>query len=665
MVRMIQKILIANRGEIAVRILHTARKMGIATVAVYSGSDRDALHVRQADETWFLGDGDLSETYLNIQKLIRIAKDTGAQAIHPGYGFLSENADFAKSCEKSGIIFIGPSSGAITLMGNKIRSRDIAKELNIPVTKSFEGEIGKLAKMQKVLPYPILIKAAAGGGGKGMKIVRTPEELKPSLESASREAQNYFSDGTVYIEQYLEEPRHIEVQVLGDHSGNFIHLFERECTIQRRHQKIIEEAPSSITKDEVQSTIINDALKIVKKIGYTNAGTVEFLVDKDMHHYFLEMNTRIQVEHPVTEFITGIDMVELQIRIASGESMPLRQEDIKVKGHAIECRVYAEDPSNNFYPAPGPVRYYEEPQGEGIRIDSSITGPSVIRSEFDPMIAKLVCHGSNREEARAKAVAALESYIIAGTITNIEFLRSILLHPSFIKKTFYTSFLEKHTAEILEGIRLHRSGYPVDAIIAGFLLADFNICFGNNIWCTIGYWRDIMKLSIRVGPTRHTIPISSVSRSFLAFSMDGISHTASLHSLDNGRVEFTLDGRKYRSWTVYEDPGKAGLFTEGTSFVVERMDRLHSEAVAEKKESGAQEPGIVTAPMFGKLTQVLVAENEQVKKGQVLAIVESMKMENLITARKEGKIEKILLKAGQMVETNSIIMKFYLDGDEG
>ena len=374
----INKILIANRGEIAVRIMRTLKRLHIESVAVFADNDANALHRRMADEAYPLGNGSLKDTYLNIQKIIDTALDSGAEAIHPGYGFLSENPDFAEACRQNNLIFIGPDADTMRLMGNKIAARQVAIENNIPVTFGLTGGFDEIIAQADTLPYPVLIKAAAGGGGKGMHIVRQKEDLKDELERASREAEKYFGDGTVFVEQYIENPRHIEVQILADHHGNIIHLGERECTIQRRYQKIIEESPSPTLNEEKQQQLLDTAVRLCKGIGYKNAGTVEFIVDKDLNFYFLEVNTRIQVEHPVTEMRTGIDIVEEQIRIARGKEIGWTQDMIQTQGHAIELRIYAEDPENNFLPTPGKVTAYHEPQGRGTRFDSSIDGPFTI-----------------------------------------------------------------------------------------------------------------------------------------------------------------------------------------------------------------------------------------------------------------------------------------------
>ncbi len=403
----ISKILIANRGEIAVRIIRTARKMGITTVAVYAKADHNSLHVQEADEARCIGEVELSETYLNIAKIIAVAKETGCNAIHPGYGFLAENPLFVDACDTAGIIFIGPRADVMRVMGNKIEARAFVKKAGVPVTEGLTGKRETLLKAKSKIGFPVLLKAAAGGGGNGMQIDHEEKELEEALESTSRQALAYFGDDTIYLEKYLDEPRHIEFQILGDDNGNVIHLFERECSIQRRYQKIIEESPSPTLTPELREKMGAAAVRIGKKIGYTNAGTIEFLVDKELNFYFLEMNTRIQVEHPVTEMVTGADLVEEQIRIAEGHSLRLRQETLRQTGHAIECRIYAEDPEHDFRPSPGKMTLYREPVMDHIRIDKGITSDTEITSSYDPMICKLVSWGNDREEARRRMTEAL------------------------------------------------------------------------------------------------------------------------------------------------------------------------------------------------------------------------------------------------------------------
>jgi acetyl-CoA carboxylase, biotin carboxylase subunit len=443
----IKKILIANRGEIALRIMRSAREMGIKTVAVYSEADREALHVRFADEAVLIGPPASSESYLRMEKIIAAAKSTGADAIHPGYGFLSENEDFAKLVEDEGLIFIGPSAASIELMGSKLAAKAAVAKFNVPLVPGTSEPISDVNEAKKIaskIGYPILIKASAGGGGKGMRIVQNESEFQEQMERAIGEATSAFGDGSVFIEKYVTKPRHIEFQIFGDKHGNVIHLFERECSIQRRHQKVVEEAPSSILTPERRNAMGEAAINVAKSCGYYGAGTVEFILDENSDFYFLEMNTRLQVEHPVTEQITGIDLVKLQIKVAEGEKLPFRQSDLSMKGHAVEVRVYAEDPTNNFLPDIGTLKTYKRPQGHGVRVDDGFEEGMDIPFYYDPMIAKLITHAENRQEAINKMIRAIDEYEITGLETTLGFCRFVMQHEAFTSGKFDTRFVENY-----------------------------------------------------------------------------------------------------------------------------------------------------------------------------------------------------------------------------
>lgn len=443
----INKILVANRGEIALRVMRSAKEMGIKTVAVYSEADRQALHVRFADEAVFIGAPASSESYLRIDKIIDAARKTGAQAIHPGYGFLSENEDFAQAIEDAGMIFIGPSAKSIEVMGSKLAAKEAVAKFNVPLVPGTSEPIDDINKAKKIatdIGYPILIKASAGGGGKGMRIVENEGEFQEQMERAVSEATSAFGDGSVFIEKYVTKPRHIEFQIFGDKHGNVIHFFERECSIQRRHQKVVEEAPSSVLTPEIRKRMGEAAINVAKSCGYYGAGTVEFILDENLNFYFLEMNTRLQVEHPVTEMITGIDLVKLQIKVAQGEKIPFKQEDLKIHGHAVEVRVYAEDPSNNFLPDIGTLQTYKRPQGNGIRVDDGFEQGMEIPFYYDPMIAKLICHAETREMAIEKTIRAIHEYEITGLETTLGFCNFVMHHEAFRTGKFDTGFVGKY-----------------------------------------------------------------------------------------------------------------------------------------------------------------------------------------------------------------------------
>jgi acetyl-CoA carboxylase biotin carboxylase subunit len=444
-----KKILIANRGEIAIRVMQTAKKMGIKTVAVYSTVDRNAPHVRFADEAVLIGLAPSNTSYLLGDKIIEVAKKLGADAIHPGYGFLSENANFAEACEKNNISFIGPKSKAIRIMGSKLAAKEAVKAYNIPMVPGTDEAISDIPKAKKLaeeIGFPILIKASAGGGGKGMRIVEKASEFESQMNRAISEATSAFGDGAVFLEKYVSSPRHIEIQIMADTHGNVVHLFERECSIQRRHQKVMEEAPSSVLTPELRSIMGEAAIKVAKSCDYVGAGTVEFLLDEAHNFYFLEMNTRLQVEHPVTEFITGTDLVALQIRVARGEELPITQQDLKINGHALELRVYAEDPLNDFLPSVGNLEVYKIPKGENIRVDNGFEEGMDIPIYYDPMLSKLITYGKTREEAIELMITAIQNYHIEGIQTTLPFGSFVCAHDAFRSGNFDTHFVKKYYA---------------------------------------------------------------------------------------------------------------------------------------------------------------------------------------------------------------------------
>jgi acetyl-CoA carboxylase, biotin carboxylase subunit len=468
----INKILVANRGEIALRVMRSAKEMGIQTVAVYSEADRNALHVRFADEAICIGPPPSSESYLRIEKIIEAAKKSNADAIHPGYGFLSENEDFAKACEDNKIEFIGPSAAAIELMGSKLAAKAAVAKFNVPLVPGTSEPITDVKEAKRIaakIGYPVLIKASAGGGGKGMRVVENEETFLEQMERAISEATSAFGDGSVFIEKYITKPRHIEFQIFGDKHGNVVHFFERECSIQRRHQKVVEEAPSSVLTPEKRKAMGEAAINVARSANYYGAGTVEFILDDQLNFYFLEMNTRLQVEHPVTEEITGLDLVKLQIKIAQGEKLPLRQEEIKMTGHAIEVRVYAEDPTNNFLPDIGTLKTYKRPQGHGVRVDDGFEQGMAIPFYYDPMIAKLITRAESREAAIEKMIRAIDEYEITGLETTLGFCRFVMTHEAFRSGNFDTRFVENYFKPDV----LKDSGTEEEKMIAALLASTF------------------------------------------------------------------------------------------------------------------------------------------------------------------------------------------------
>ena len=462
---MFKKILIANRGEIAIRIIKACQELGIKTIAIYSDVDVKAPHVLLADEAVNLGDPTPVESYLNIPKIIKIAQEKKAEAIHPGYGFLAENPDFAETCNKAGIKFIGPTPEVISLMGDKIAAKKTMEQAGVPIIPGYHGsdqDNDSLVREGKKIGFPLLVKAAAGGGGKGMRIVKSEDALLESIESAKRESKSAFGNDTVFLEKYLEKPHHIEFQILADEHGNIIHLFERECSIQRRHQKIIEESPSPIVTSKLREKMGNAAVTAAKAVGYTNAGTIEFMVDESLNYYFMEMNTRLQVEHPVTEMTTGIDLAKWQLRIASGEKLTLTQKDLIQRGHAIECRIYAEDPKNGFLPSVGTLLKVEEPTGPNIRVDSGITTGNNVSPYYDPMLSKLITYAENRKDCINKMIWALSHYVVLGVTSNISFLKKVFEHTEFQKGNITTQFIDMY----FKDWTVSTEALPVDALIS-------------------------------------------------------------------------------------------------------------------------------------------------------------------------------------------------------
>lgn len=448
---MIQKVLIANRGEIALRIIRSCRELKIPTVAVFSEADRNALHVRFADEAYLLGPAPSNESYLRMDRILEIAKKSGADAIHPGYGFLSENAEFAKQVKEAGLIFIGPSPGAILTMGDKITARKTMIDAGVPVVPGTQESIEDEKDAEKIvreIGLPVMLKASAGGGGKGMRLVHKKEELLPALRAARSEASSAFGDDSVYIEKYIESPHHVEFQILGDQHGNYVHLGERECSVQRRHQKVVEETPCVLMTPELRAEMGEKAIAAARSVQYTGAGTVEFLVDDHGNYYFLEMNTRLQVEHPITEMVVGIDLVKEQIMIASGKPLSISQDQVVQRGHAVECRIYAEDPDNNFMPSPGTILAMREPQGAGVRVDGYTYSGFEIPIYYDPMIAKLITYGADRDEALRRMRRALDEYMILGVKTSIPFLKRIIDQKDFAEGRYNTHFIEDHKDEL-------------------------------------------------------------------------------------------------------------------------------------------------------------------------------------------------------------------------
>ncbi len=649
-----KKILIANRGEIAIRVIKSAWKLGIETVAVYSEVDEDSLHVRYADEAYCIGKLELSETYLNIDKIIDVAVKAGCDAIHPGYGFLAENPLLVDACEKNNITFIGPHTRAMQVMGNKIEARAFVREIGIPMTEGITGSPEELSKNIGQLDFPVLVKAAAGGGGKGMRIVYDPSELENVLESTAREAKNYFGNGTIYIEKYIEEPRHIEFQIIGDKHGKVVHLFDRECTIQRRYQKIIEESPSPTLTETLRAEMGDAAVAIGKAIEYNSAGTIEFLVDKHLNFFFLEMNTRIQVEHPVTEMVTGVDLVEEQILVAAGNPLRLSPDNLRQSGHAIECRIYAEDPANNFLPSPGTMTRFRQPEGNNIRIDTAIDRATEILSFFDPMISKLVVWGEDRNIAIEKSIAALRHFYIHGIKTNIPYLLQLLQHKAFVENKISTKFCDEHTGEILASIEQSKQKTGVEVPLFAYLLYSFNYhqkLESENVWQQLGYWRNRMEIPFEVEGEQKLVIINRHKEGLLNVTLDETDFEICLKEMDNETIRFRINERFYTAAVSNDEKGQGYVSLDGHIFNVKRLDILVETEDYSSGSSGDGDNNLF-APMPGKVIKVNVKEGDEVTRGTILVVVEAMKMENNIIAVTDAVVEKVPVKEGDMVNTD-------------
>jgi len=667
--KIFKKILIANRGEIAVRIIKSANRLGIRTVAIYSEVDKNALFISMADESYCIGKLELSETYLNIYRIIEVAKTAGCCAIHPGYGFLAENPELVLACERAGITFIGPKSHALKLMGNKIESRNFIRKIGIPLVDATSGNNEKIIEESRNITFPLLVKAAAGGGGKGMRIVHNDKELEEAIESTSREAKSYFGDGTVYVEKYLEGSRHIEIQIIGDNFGNVVHLFERECSIQRRYQKIIEESPSPTLNEEVRKKMGEAAVSIGKAISYNSAGTIEFLVDKELNYYFLEMNTRIQVEHPITEMVTDTDIVKEQILVAAGNKLSLKQEELKQNGHAIECRIYAEDPLNNFLPSPGKMSLYIEPEGVGVRVDSGNEKETTIQSIFDPMISKLIVWAEDRMLAREKMINALKQYIIHGISTNIPFLFKLLQHDAYSLNKISTKFCDEHINDIISVINKEKETKAYYIPLLAFLLFDLNKGLikeetkfkkDYNVWEKIGYWRDVMEINVYLEEKFYSVLIKKISKALCEFEICNEKFISTIKAISKGKIEFTINDFYYTAFVSVDTKGNAYVTQDGSVYLLNRKDVLINEDIFSSSAGEfKKDEKRIFSPMPGKVVKISVNEGDRVRSGDLLLVVEAMKMENNIASPKDAVIDTINVSTGDMVDGNKplIILK--------
>src|SRR5579859_1785123 len=666
---MFKKILIANRGEIAVRIMATCREMGIQTVAIYSDADRNAFHVREADEVYYIGPAPATQSYLRIDTIIDIARQSGAEAIHPGYGFLSENPSFAEACEKVGITFIGPPASAMRLMGSKIAAKQLAQSVGVPTIPGYNGasqEEEVLRSEAQRIGYPLLIKASAGGGGKGMREVHVPADFKEQLAGARREALASFGDATVFLERLIQQPRHVEIQVLGDTFGNLIHLGERECSIQRRHQKIVEESPSVALTPALRAEMGAAAVRIARAAGYVNAGTVEFILDADKSFYFLEMNTRLQVEHPVTELVTGLDLVRHQLLIAAGRPLQLTQQEMRPRGHAIEMRLYAEDPQQNFLPSTGTVTCFVKPEGPGIRVDGGIASGDEITQFYDPMIAKMIVFGEDRPAALERMQHALERTAVFGVKTNAPLLFSIATHRAFQEGLTHTGFLVEHA---LIGADSAQQGLPDEALMAA-ALHDIAGDRGTNgvhnsqrpashstfssLWKALGPWR-------MPGVARH-----------VTYFYEGKEYSVAMRPTADaaGKWSVQVDSQAAENITCVFGNNNLVLLRRGAAQVQSYVQRgedetqviLHGRLYALTRrqppsvDTAAQGSNVahfqkvLAAPMAGTIVKVQVRDGDTVEQRQALVILSAMKMEHTIAAPYAGKVRRVHYQEGAVVK---------------
>jgi 3-methylcrotonyl-CoA carboxylase alpha subunit len=667
------KILIANRGEIAVRITRACHELGIAAVAVYSEADRTALHVRMADEAYLVGPAPAAQSYLHVERIIAAAVRSGAQAVHPGYGFLSEQAHFARACQQAGLVFIGPPPEAIALMGSKIAAKRLAEQAGVPTAPGYLGDEQAPERLRleaERIGFPLLIKASAGGGGKGMRTVRGMAEFDAALEGAQREARAAFGDDTVFLEKLIERPRHVEIQVLADGHGNCVSLFERECSIQRRHQKIVEESPSPVLLPQVRADMGAAAVRLAQAAAYRNAGTVEFVLDGDGRPYFLEMNTRLQVEHPVTELVTGLDLVQLQIAIAAGQPLPFRQADLSQRGHAIEVRVYAED-STTFLPSTGRVALFAPPDGPGIRNDVGVQSGDEVTVNYDPMLAKLIVSAPNRGAAIARLRQALADYAVLGVTTNLPLLQAIAAHPAFAEGATTTDFLQTHG---LQGANFEEAAVPAEVLVAAALADDGRttndeVPGANDPW-SLGPWRLAGErwLRFHTHDAEYTVRVSAESDGWRVITGEDtlkaaiIAQQTNMLTIETGSaVSGGLPSSAHRPSSAIErfwlaHDGSARLIGwRGRHYRLERAGPLNVDALGDV--GGRAGHASLAAPMPGTLIKVLVEEGQEVAAHQPLLVLEAMKMEHVVAAPYDGVVRRLLYAPGALVAKGAMLVE--------
>ena len=659
---MFEKILVANRGEIACRVIKSAQKMGIKTVAVYSDADRDALHVQLADESVHIGPPPSAESYLVKEKIVQACKDTGAQAVHPGYGFLSENAEFCNLLDQAGIVFIGPRTRAIQAMGDKITSKKLAAEAGVNTIPGFtdvlrDGE--HAVEIANKIGYPVMLKATAGGGGKGMRIAHNDDECRDGLERAANEARSSFGDDRIFVEKFIEEPRHIEIQVMADSHGNVIYLNERECSLQRRHQKVIEEAPSPFLDPGTRRKMGEQAVALAKAVDYESAGTVEFIVDSEKNFYFLEMNTRLQVEHPVTELITGIDLVELMIRVASGEKLPVSQDDIGIDGWAIEARVYAEDPFRNFLPSIGRLVFYRPPEeSEFVRVDTGVFEGGEVSMYYDPMIAKLITYGETREEASAHMRAALDQFIIKGVSSNISFLSALMVHPRFVDGQMSTNMIGEEYPDGFHPADVPHEDPSIMISVAAAMMRSYRDRAARIDGQLRGHEREV--------PDEWVVLMNNEYHDIIAVPAAGgydVEHRGKTYAVRSdwefGQPLFhgTINGEEIhvqveRRQAIYR-LSHGGSQADVLVLTPRAAEMMRHMPVKEPPDMS----GFLLSPMPGLLVSIAVKEGDEVRAGEELAVLEAMKMENTLYAERDGVVKKINFEPGASLAVDDKIME--------
>ena len=649
------KILIANRGEIACRIMRTAKALGYRTVAVFSDADADAPHVRQADEAVRIGPPPVQDSYLNIEAILGAAKTAGADAIHPGYGFLSENAAFADACAQAGLVFIGPPAAAIDAMGNKARAKTLMEAAGVSCVPGYQGSDQSDAKLTAEVArigFPLMVKAAAGGGGRGMRLVTAPEELPNALARARSEAARAFGSDELILERAITDARHVEIQVFADQHGNVIHLGERDCSIQRRHQKVIEEAPSPVMTVELRAKMGEAAIAAARAVGYVNAGTVEFLLDPLGKFYFLEMNTRLQVEHPVTEAVTGLDLVEWQLRVAAGERLPLQQDQVALNGHAIEARLYAEDPYENFLPQSGTLVDWRPASRVGVRIDHGVAAGQRVTPFYDPMLAKVIAHGATREEARRRLVLALEDTVALGLTTNRTFLAAVLRHPAFIAGEASTGFIDQHFSADSDAMQRPQPDLRTLAVAAVLLFEARAVRTGNapsvRSWSSTGIAAWPLRLTL--GDRHHPAIITAVQANhyLVAFGKDTVE--VAIKERGKRDVSFIAMGLQQ---TARFALCEGTLYLDLNGFTIAVRETTLEAGRAERKDGSSR----LVAPMNGVIVGVHAKSGDRVTRGQRIIVLEAMKMQHEICAERDGTVDKVVVKPGDQVATRQLLVE--------